>query len=106
MCDNSTDAMYDSTGAEPILPSLLPFSLSLNGQQYETNDADWTEELGYIMYAATIYNISTLGADCWWYACHNHGAARCTSCSSFCERAKALGMFCIVRVAGAALQIC
>ena len=58
-CDNSTDATYDSyRRVEPVLPSLLPFSLSLNGQQYELDDADWTAELGYVMYAAAIYNIS------------------------------------------------
>ena len=46
---------------EPALPALMPFALSLNGQQYELNDADWTAELGYVMYAATVYNLSIGG---------------------------------------------
>ena len=40
---------------EPALPALMPFALSLNGQQYELNDADWTAELGYVMYACLLY---------------------------------------------------
>ena len=53
---------FDSySRVEPILPALMPFSLSLNGQQYELNDADWTAELGYVMYAATVYNLSIGG---------------------------------------------
>ena len=56
------DAQFESyRRIEPPLPSLLPFSLSLNGQQYELSDADRTCELGYLMYAATVFNVSISG---------------------------------------------
>ena len=54
--------LFDSySRVEPPLPRLLPFSLSLNGQQFEVNDADRTAEIGYLMYAASVYNLSISG---------------------------------------------
>ena len=53
---------YDSyRREEPHLPSLLPFSLALNGQQYVLSDSDRTFELGYLMYAATAFSVSVSG---------------------------------------------
>ena len=69
-CSSCTDesstaegsALYESyRRVEPALPALLPFELSLNGQQFELSDADHTFELGYLMYATASYNVSTTG---------------------------------------------
>ena len=60
--NGSEASQFDSyTRVEPALPALMPFALSLNGQQYELSDADWTAELGYVMYAASVYNLSIAG---------------------------------------------
>ena len=54
--------LFDSyTRVEPPLPRLLPFSLSLNGQQFEVSDADRTAEVDYLMYTASVYNLSIGG---------------------------------------------
>ena len=61
--DSASVASFESYHRlEPPLPALLPFALSLNGQQYELSDAYHNFELGYLMYAATAYDVRSRAA--------------------------------------------
>ncbi len=46
---------------EPALPALLPFSLSLNGQQFALNEEEATAELGYVAYAHEVSALDVSG---------------------------------------------